>query len=436
MMKYLEHPSRRARPSAGIIATSSAVAALCLPAAAHAQARWAVQTSASAGVESNPYFSTGSGVALTGTLDIQPSIVIERPLTTLQLNGDAQAVFYDRGLDPRETLSLNGSGTHRLSERTTFSAQIGFVDDIVGSVYSGSVPFVDPLLTATPAAGQATTDASGVTTTPVITLPATLPVYLNDPTLGELGRRRQTYQASGNISTLISSRDSISAGTSVSLNRYGRLQDYNYAAPSLSWQHALNAHTSIGAGFQAGFINYLNTDRGDTTTYGPLLSLTSYLGSRLTASGTIGVTFANLRDPIGGSRTTRSISGSFNLCRQGDRSSLCINGARQVSPSAFEGVTTVSVVSGVYTYRLSPKSSIQAQANYSHADSPLDRNFAGVGDNTSDYGNASGSYSRRLGPALSGFVSAGYAQAFGGRATRGADINAQIGVSYRFTPRL
>ena len=433
MTQLASHPIRRARPSTGLVITS--VAALCLPATAHAQAQWAVQTSASAGVESNPYFSSGSGVALTGTLDIQPSIVLDLPLTRLQLSGDAQAVFYDRGLDPRETISLNGSGTHRLSERTTFSAQIGFVDDIIGSVYAGAVPFVDPVLAAAPVAGQGTTDAAGVTTTPVITLPATLPVYLNDPTLGELGRRRQTYQASGNISTLISTRDSLSAGTAVSLNRYGQLQNYNYAAPSVSWQHALGPRTSIGAGFQAGFINYLHTERGDATTYGPQLLGTFDLGNRLIASATIGITFANLRDQIGGDRTTRSVSGSFNLCRQADRSSLCVNGARQVSPSAFQGVTTVSIVTASYSYRLSPKSSIQASGSYSHSDSPLEPGLSGLGGSSVDYGSASGSYSRRLGPKLSGFVSAGYAQPFGGQDRRGADINGQIGVSYRFTPR-
>ena len=434
--RFFSHRAR-GRTVRGAAAGLLTAGAFTLAPAASAQDRWAVDTSASAGVSTNPYLRQGSGssgTALQGTLDVRPSLVIERPLTRFELSADGQITFYNHDYPTNESFTLSGFGTHQLSQHTTVHSSVSYLNTITGSVYNSALVPLPVLVGGTGTAP--TTGTTGLdTTAPVVTVPtASLPLYLNDPALGVLGRRQQAFQFGGGIATTISARDSISADSSVSFSRFDGigLGDFNYFTPSVSWQRALSDRTSLGATFVVGFTDYLRTNVGDATTYAPQATLSHVLGSGWRLNASLGVTFANLHEATGGTRSTSSLSGSASVCQQDARRNMCFSASRQVAPSALQGLRTDTSVSASLTYLLNEYDSLSGGVSYSHADEPLQRSVVGLRSGSIDYVNATGSYSHRFARALSGFVNAGYAKTFDDRITRGGSFTGQVGISYRF----
>lgn len=390
---------------------------LSLTAPAAAQDRLTVDASASMGVATNPFQQTGSTpLALSPTLQLHPTWTSERPLTTLRVEGDVQATFYNRGYGTNESASLQGSGTHKLSEYTTLNASLGYLNTIVGT-FNGF---------------------QQVPVGPAVPIGADLPVFVNDPALGAIGRRRQSYQGAANIVSMLSPRDQIDVGVSLSANRFGGLafNDFNYVAPSASYSRTLSEKFTVGAGLTVGFTDYRGSSVGDATIYQPALIVTRVLSDRWTLRATAGAAIVNLTEPLGQHRTSTAFNGSANLCRRDTRWTACFDVARQTVPSSFQGVRTSTTGAATLGYRANANDDLSVVAGYSHASNPIqDIVLGGRRDGSLDFANANVIYSHRFRPAFSGFVNLGYAKAFGDDLKRDANLTASAGVTYRFNGR-
>lgn len=378
-----------------------------------AQDRLTADASASIGIATNPFLDAGSTPTAFGpTLSLRPTWVSKRPLTTLRVEGDAQATFYNRGYGTNDSFSVQGLGSHKLSETTTLNAAISYVNAIVGAFNDVRVPVG-----------------------PVVPIGATLPGFVNDPALGGIGRRRTIYQASGNLVSILSPRDQIEAGVAVSANRSSGvgLEDFNYAAPSVSYSRLLSEKFTVGASLVVGFSNYLHTATGDATVYQPSLTASRTISESWMLKAALGAAIVNLNEGLGQNRTLTTFNGSADLCRRDTRWTACFNAARQTVPSAFQGVRTTTSGAASLGYKVNEKDDLSLSGNYSHASAPLQRNLiTGARDGALDYAGVTGNYSHRFRRALSGFVAGGYAKAFGDGFRRDGNLTATAGITYRF----
>lgn len=416
------------------IGSAALLSILVAASPALAQNRLTVDASASAGVSTNPFLQPGStSSAITGTIGIRPSWVSERPLTTFRVDGSADVAFYDQGYGTNESFVVQGSGTHRLSAQTTLNASLGYINTIVGSFGDVGVPIGTPIPVNVPV-------STGLPAVPGAQTPIVLPALPNvaiNPALNGIGQRRQVYLASGGITTLLSPRDQIGATMALSANRSGgaQFEDFNYVTPSVSYSRTLNATTSVGATFSVGLSDYRGTSLGDATIYQPALTIAHVIGERWTLNAVVGAAITTLNGIDGSNRTSTSLNGSANICRRDTRWTACFNASRQTLPSSFEGVRTQNSVSASVGYQVSERDSLSFVGGYSHASNPIQRTAViGPRAGSIDFANASGSYSRRLSPALSGFLTLGYAKAFDDNQA-GIDANwtALVGITYRLS---
>ncbi len=400
---------RRLTPTASAIVLLD-LFAMAVPVAA--QERLTVDASASVGIATNPFLQSGSTpVAINPTIGVHPIWTRESPLTTLQVEADLQAAFYNRGYGTNSSVTVQGSGTHKLSEYTTLGASVSYLNSIVGIQTDFRVPVGT-----------------------VVPVGAVLPDVLIDPALGGIGQRRQAYQASSNIVTLLSARDQIELAVEVSLNRLEGtgFNNFNYASPSFSYTRSLSEKASIGARLGVGFSNYLGTTVGDATIYQPVLTGSRIISERWTLKGSLGAAIVNLNEPFGQTNTTTSLNGAADLCRRDARWTACFTLSRQTVPSAFQGVRTQNSIAATLGYRLNEKDDLSIIGSYSHASGPLQRNTLGtVNSESVDFANASVNYTHRFRPTLSGFGNLGYAKAFDGFG-RDANVTVVAGVTYRF----
>ncbi|MDV3199476.1 MAG: hypothetical protein Q8874_02785, partial [Sweet potato little leaf phytoplasma] len=236
-----------------------------------------------------------------------------------------QASFYNQGYGTNESVSLTGSGTHRLSEYTTLTSSLGYVNTIVGAFNGGAfsnlaVPTVSTPVAGTRLVGGTGGSAVGVVAPPVVgALPGGvltpgvgLGGFSPNPVLGGIGQRQQAYQISGGISTMLTPRDQVNVGITGSAQRLGNARrfggvgfnDFNQATPNIAYSRIIDERTRIGASFAVGFTDYLGTRIGDATIYQPSLTGSRVLSDRWTLSGAIGVAIVSADEPGGGSSSS------------------------------------------------------------------------------------------------------------------------------------
>lgn len=402
--------------SLGTVSALALLGVLAMTAPVTAQNRFTVDASASAGIATNPFLDSGATpTALSTTLSVHPIWVSERPLTTLRVEGDAAATFYSKRYRANESFSLQASGTHKLSEYTTLNASLGYFNAIIGSFNDIRVPVGT-----------------------LVPVGADLPTFVNDPALGAIGNRRQSYQTSANLVSLLSLRDQIEVGVSASASRFAgaSFNDFNYAAPTASYSRALSENSSIGVSMSVGFTSYRQASVGDAIVYQPSLTTTQTISERWILQASAGASVINLKEPLGESRTTTTLSGSAQLCRRDTRWTACFSLSRQTIPSAFQGVRTTTAASVSLGYQMSERDSLSFNGSYSSAGDPLQQTFINTNSASSlNFLNTSANYSRRIRQNISGFVSGGYGKSFGDNIRRKANITAIVGVTYTFDGR-
>ena len=419
------------------------VAGIGISAPAAAQDRLTVDASLSGGVASNPFLENGGNTPTTAsaTLSISPAYLIDRGLTRFELRGDATITEYLKRYPNSDSFGVSASGSHRVSERTSLNAQLGYTNSVVGAFndlgVAGTgiiIPSITPVLPA--AAADPNTVIQPALTPPALGIGSNL---TTDPSLGGIGRRRQSYTGGAGFSTGLGERDRVDFGVSVvaSRARAGALDDFNYVAPHLGYRRAIRQGLDITADVGVGHANYLRTRQGDATTFSPSLGTSYRIAEGTSLNLSVGVTIVQARLlQAGASRTTTSFSGQASLCKQDSRWNACISGSRAALPSAAQGVrlqTAVSLSAGI---RLSERDTLSASSSYSRSGAPL-----GVTPTTvpiafstrTEYLSLRGQYDRRLSQRLFGFVSAGAAKAYGDQRSSGdPSYEARVGVRIRF----
>lgn len=400
--------------------------ALC-PATAFAQSqeRLSADVSATAGYSNNPFSSLGSdtGSALV-TIGIAPRYQILTERSTVTLSGDANVQQYLRRYGRNDSYSGAVDYQTRPSERVTAHTRIDLSSAVLGS-FNSYQPF----------AGLGSTTGTGTTTgttTPVIPIPATdvsaLPP-LTDIGLYGLRNRRQTARLSGDVGLTLSAQDSLTVSGYTEATRYkgvAQFGDFEAYSGSLGYSRRVSERWNVGLRGSISAFDY-RTAGGDSKVFPIEATVSGRLSQIWSIDGSVGVTFVD-SDALGSTRQT-SISGSLNLCRQGELSSLCLQGSRQVSPTGLVGSQYVTSAGLNWSMRLSERENLSLNGNYSKVGG--NRAQALLPGLQSEFAQATAGYNRRVTERLGLLASANYRRFLSGNAGRPADFGGQIGISYR-----
>lgn len=388
----------------GLFVVGAAVLFAACPAAA--QTGSDVSVTASTAYDSNPFLAFGNDTETASfRLELAPSVYRSDGISSLKVSGRVEHVEYMRRYDSAQNLSANVAASHRISERLDATANFSISSSV------STTDFVGPI-------GVGDEVGSG-------DLP--LPIDNDITLLGDRQRRNQAA-ADATLRYTPSEFDEIRWSSSARANRYGaaRLQDSDYASQRLAYSRRINDGFMIGGLVDASISNFRDTRVGDARTLSPQLSVSALLGARLQASGSFGVAFTRTNLAVG-RNTSTTFAGNATLCHKGSLSNFCVNGSRQVLPSAIGGVRKQTSAGATYSLRLTERETVQLGGSYSVASAPL----AGAGgDFESIRGYAR--YERLLNERTRLFASAGYSDASDDLGARRSNIQGAVGIVFKF----
>lgn len=388
----------------GLFVVGAAVLFAACPAAA--QTGSDVSVTASTAYDSNPFLAFGNDTETASfRLELAPSVYRSDGISSLKVSGRVEHVEYMRRYDSAQNLSANVAASHRISERLDATANFSISSSV------STTDFVGPIGVG---------DEVGSDDLP-------LPIDNDITLLGDRQRRNQAA-ADATLRYTPSEFDEIRWSSSARANRYGaaRLQDSDYASQRLAYSRRINDGFMIGGLVDASISNFRDTRVGDARTLSPQLSVSALLGARLQASGSFGVAFTRTNLAVGRDTST-TFAGNATLCHKGSLSNFCVNGSRQVLPSAIGGVRKQTSAGATYSLRLSERETVQLGGSYSVASAPL----AGAGgDFESIRGYAR--YERLLNERTRLFASAGYSDTSDDLGARRSNIQGAVGIVFKF----
>jgi len=268
----------------------------------------------------------------------------------------------------------------------------------------------------------------GTSTSPVPTLPSIVPV--TDIGLFGLRSRRNLARLSGDLSVGLSSRDSLTFSAYAEAARYKAntpLGNYDAFSGSVGYSRQVTDRLRVGVRASASTFNY-KVDNSKSRVFPIEVTVSGRLSEQWTIDGAAGATFINNNSV--GSTSKTSLSGNLSLCRRGQRTTLCILGARQASPTGFIGTQYVTSAGLNWSTRLNERSNLSFSADYSKVgvgSVPL----AAARAFQSEFAQAVVSYDRRISQRLRLVASANYRQLLSDSTGRPKDFGGQIGISYR-----
>ena len=417
----------------------AAVIGLALPSVACAQSedRLSADVSATAGYSNNPFAVIGNdtGSALL-SVSIAPQYrhLTERSTVTVSAQADFQQ--YVRRYGNNESYSGALDYTVRPTERLTTHARLDLSSAVLGA-FGGYTPIATGSgigvagLTDSSTAGVTPGTTTGVgTTLPVIITPASL-VPITDIGLFGLRNRRRTGRLSGDAGLVLSARDTLNVSAYGEVTRYANLQAGDYEAYSGTVGYSRRLSDRLNAGLQASASSYnYRTGVANSRSYSIQATGSGRINERWTADGAIGVSFVD--SAAGVSTRSTSLSGNVDLCRRGPLTSLCVQAARQVSPTGLAGSQYVTTAGANWNKRIAEHESVSLSGSYS----------AVGGGNTrlvtdtlpalqTQYVQAVAGYNRQLRERLQLVASVNYRQLLGNDIGRPKDFGGQLGLSYR-----
>lgn len=394
-----------AHAKAAVFGMLSAVL-LSVSARAAAEPHVSVEVSGKVGYATNPYLEyetiNPDTDVVTATMSITPTILFPGETGKFRLSGNFQHTEYSRHYRSKETYGLSAGFDKRLSERLTIRGGANFDSAVVGS---------DELI-VTPVDGGSGAD------------PGQPPVIDDITNLGSR-QRRQSFRAMTALSYQASPGDLISFDMSAALTRYPNptnLDEFNYFRGTLGYSTEVSADTFVGVTFGASRSNYLNKSVGDGTVLTPQLTASTGISERWSLHGSIGASIARINDLTGKTSQT-SLAGSFGACRKDERSNFCLSANRSAMPTSFGGIRTQTGIGTSFGYRLGEFTDISANANYSWAD----QSILGAAGSV-EYFTASMTLNRRLSERVTGFISDGYSDSYGGNIPREANVQVNAGI--------
>jgi hypothetical protein len=435
----------------GVLSGTALALAFALPAAAGAQtqSRVSADVSATAGYSNNPFTESGGNTgAAVVTVDVAPRYQLLTPRSTITVSADANIQQYLSHYGHNDSYAGAVDYQGRPSEHIAAHARIDLSSAVLGA-FNSYLPLPSTAGFAPVAVAPATGTAAGVGTTGAgagTVAGALVPITVGSPLLpytdvGLYGSRsrRRTGRASGDLGFTLSSRDTLSVAGYAEVTRYSDFSLGNYEAfgGSLGYQRRLSDRLSAGLTGSAASYNY-HGGFPDNQIYSIQATASAVLSDRWSADGALGVSFVN-GGSLGRSTNSTSLSGNLDLCRRGSRSSLCVQAARQVSPTGYAGSQYVTTAGLTWNRQLDERQSVSLGGSYSKVggDPRLvtqELPLAGYGFQ-SEYAQATAGYSRQLGQRLRLVASANYRELLDSDVHRPADFGGQIGLSYRFGDR-
>lgn len=358
---------------------------------------------ASVGFDSNPFLSANeSPEAVSLRLQLNPSITRSDGRSSVRASGRVEHIEYLGEYGSLQNFGADLSGRYRLNERLEANAAALFRSDILGTDLTNPLSTgagIDPDIPVIPGG--------------------------NDVTILGQRQRRTQYGADTGLTFTPSERDQISWSLAWRSDRFGSdgLSDSDFFSQQLRYSRQVSGDLTLGAIVDASIINFTNANFGDAQTVTPQALVVFSLSERLKATGSLGFALTRIETPAG-DETTRAVAGNLSLCYDGERSNLCLNGSRQVLPSAIGGARVQTVAGLSYSLRLSERDSLQLGGNYSIASQPL----AAIGNDFESI-NAFARYERRLSERSRLFVSGGYLDTSGNNALNATNLQAVMGIT-------
>jgi hypothetical protein len=359
--------------------------------------------SASAGFDSNPFLAqAGSPEVASLRLQLVPALTRTDERSTFRLSGRLEHIEYLGNYDSLQNYGADLTASRKVTERIKLDGGLTFRSDVLATNLN------DPLGNPDPG-----------TDIPV-------PPTGNDVTILGRGQRRTSYGLDGGATFTLSERDQLRWSINARADRFGaaELVDSNFLAQRLQYSRRLGEDFTVGAALYANLIDFSGAGLDGAQTLSPQLQVTAGLSPRLTLSGSVGIAVTRLE--FGGlEETTTAVAGDFSLCRKGDRSSLCVNGSRQVLPAAIGGALLQTTGGISYSLKLSERDAVQVSGSYGTASQPLTTT---LGDFESINGSAR--YERQLGERLRLFISGGVLNTSGNLPTDVTNIQGMIGITF------
>lgn len=427
---------------------AAAAAALALPvgAGAQTQSRVSADVSAIAGYSNNPFTSAGGDTgAAVATVDVAPRFQLLTPHSTVTVSADANFEQYLSRYGHNDSYSGALDYKVRPSARVTAHAHLDLSSSVLGA-FNSNLPLAANTTAFAPtvaAPADPATAGSGTTGTVAAIVPAEqLPIAsplvpYTDVGLFGLRNRRRTGQASGDLSFVLSARDTLSVGGYGQVTRYSNLNTSNYETygGSAGFQHSVSSRLRVGLTGSATTTNY-HAGLSDSRIYSIQATAAGQLNERWSADGALGVSFVS-GDTTRSTRST-SLSGDVDLCRRGPHSSLCLQAARSVSPTGFAGSQYVTSAGLSWTRQLDERQNVSLGGSYSKVggtQAATGPTIPGGLVLQNEYAQATAGYYLRLRARLGLVASVNYRQLLDDNNGRSADYGGQLGLSYRFGDR-
>lgn len=363
-----------------------------------------VAATASAGFDNNPFLAPGgqSTAAASTRLQLAPTITRKGERTNLRLSGRLEHIEYLGQYDSLQNYGADFAVSHRANERVALDGGLLFSSDNLAT------NLANPFFSNDPAPGTS------------------VPPVGNDITVLGQQQRRTLYGANAGLNYTLSERDELRWTLNARAERFGSngLTDSDFLSQQLRYSRQVNEGLAIGAIVDASLINFSDAAFGNAKTVTPQLFTTISLSPRFTLSGAVGLAITRIE--LGGlEETNTALSGNLSLCREGERSNLCINGSRQVLPSAIGGARVQTTGGLSYSFRLSERDSLRINGSYSTASEPL-----AVAGGDFESINGSVRFERQLDERFRLFVSGGYLNASGNLQANASNYQALVGIVF------
>jgi hypothetical protein len=226
----------------------------------------------------------------------------------------------------------------------------------------------------------------------------------------------------------LSERDELRWSLNARAERFGSngLTDSDFFSQQLRYSRQVDEGFAIGAILDASLINFSDAAFGNAKTVTPQLFTSVALSPRFTLSGAVGLAITRIE--LGAlEETNTALSGNLSFCREGERSNLCLNGSRQVLPSAIGGARVQTTGGLSYSFRLSERDSLSINGSYSTASEPL--SVVGAGGDLESI-NGSMRFERQLDERFRLFVSGGYLNVSGNLQANASNYQALVGIVF------
>ena len=374
-----------------------------LPGVANAQdgIRLTGDASANIGYSNNPFTDTG-GDTSSGVADIQvsPRATLVTEHSTFVLSGSAQYQKYFRRYDDTQNYlgAFDYNGTP--SEHVSTHLGVSYDNSIIGSTFGQNGAF-DP------------------------TQPNVPPVIGSDLALFGTRDRRNTFNADGDATFVLSERDTLTPSAYYVRTRYRRFGQGNYDGygGTLAYSRQVNERLRLGVQGTVAKYDYEGV-LGDSTVYTGRGTFGYTFSPQWKVDGALGVSVVN--EDVRGSRAT--LSGNVNLCRLSELSNLCLALSRSVVPSGIAGTQTETSIGLNYSNRISERGTLFANASYSKNGNNNPLLLFG----SNKYIAATVGYERTINQRLRITTNVRYRDVFGIGGDRAADYGGQVGVGYKF----